>query len=241
MVRTDFLTNRPAFLHYVNRFCPCKEKKLYVYFKDSIGQVFFCLFVCFICNSYFRMVFGTHDVLLNIVHSDKTSLFRVYLTGENKKHSEPSSVITSRHPHWVIESGLKREVQFWSKLSWFSCAGSSAHFLPTLQFTYCNEPTGVHYYLGIWYNLAWAQQYFSAFYQSQLYFQLKDLESRTWFSCGSFNWALAMISPLFKLLIFQVYFELKFSFAFGCFVFADKELPTLQNMKIKVTYITKRL
>ena len=38
---TDFLTNRTEFLHYVNRFCPCKEKKLYVYFKDSIGQSFF--------------------------------------------------------------------------------------------------------------------------------------------------------------------------------------------------------
>ena len=38
---TDFLANRAEFLHYANRFCPCKEKKLYVYFKDSIGQSFF--------------------------------------------------------------------------------------------------------------------------------------------------------------------------------------------------------
>jgi len=37
-ITTDFLTNRAEFLHYVNRFCPCKEKKLYVYFKDSVGQ-----------------------------------------------------------------------------------------------------------------------------------------------------------------------------------------------------------
>ena len=36
-----------------------------------------------------------------------------------------------------------------------------------------------------------------------------------------------MISLLFKLVIFQVYSELKFSFAFGCCVFADKKLPTL--------------
>lgn len=96
-ITTDFLTNRAEFLHYVNRFCPCKEKKLYVYFKDSVGQ-----FLGFFCNSYFRMVFGTRDVLLNIVHSDKTSLFRVYLIGENKKHSEPSPMVTSRCPHWVI-------------------------------------------------------------------------------------------------------------------------------------------
>ena len=93
---TDFLANRAEFLHYANRFCPCKEKKLYVYFKDSIGQSFF------FSNSYFRMVFGTHDIPLNIVHSNKTSLFRVYLIGENKKHSEPSSRVTSRCPHWVI-------------------------------------------------------------------------------------------------------------------------------------------
>ena len=56
----------------------------------------------FFSNSYFRMVFGTHDIPLNIVHSNKTSLFRVYLIGENKKHSEPSSRVTSRCPHWVI-------------------------------------------------------------------------------------------------------------------------------------------